>query len=100
MHNDSGGIRPVPAFSPSKRIVGLLVYTISALVIVVIGVVALGVIGRDLDFAISVLGSLVGGFLGALLAMTLILGLLQPDRSEAEAARDPGPTGGGVAEAE
>ena len=94
------GIRPVPAFSPSKRIVGLLVYTISALVIVIIGVVALGVIGRDLDFAISVLGSLVGGFLGALLAMTLILGLLQSDRSKDEVAREPGPSGGGVAEAD
>ena len=76
MRNDSGGLRPARAFSPSKRIAGLLIYTISALVIVIVGVVALGVIGRDLDFAISVLGSLVGGFLGALLAMTLILGLL------------------------
>ena len=100
MHNDSEGIRPVPAFSPSKRIVGLLIYTISALVIVIIGVVALGVIGRDLDFAISVLGSLVGGFLGALLAVTLILGLLQPDRPEVEGSGEPEPAGGGVTEAD
>ena len=49
---------------------------------------------------LSVLGSLVGGFLGALLAMTLILGLLQPGRPEVQAAQEPGPTGGGVAGAD
>ena len=50
-----------------------MVYAFGAVALTFFGLVMYNTMDRDLDFAISLFGSLVGGFLGALLASILIL---------------------------
>ena len=50
-------------------------YTLGAIGVFVFGVAMFSIIDRNTDFAIVVFGSLVGGFLGALLASIVVVGV-------------------------
>lgn len=56
-----------------NRITSVLVYSTATLLLAIGGSIGFNVIERDTEFAISIIGSLVGGFLGALLASALII---------------------------
>lgn len=56
-----------------RRTTSILIYTIGAVLIFVIGVILFSVVQRDTEFAIAVFGSVVGGFLGALLAAIVVV---------------------------
>ena len=56
-----------------KRTPSVLAYSFAALSLGIICTVAFSSMGHDTDFAIAVMGSLIGGFLGALLAVTLVI---------------------------
>ena len=53
-----------------------------ALVLVGICSFAFNALGQDTEFAIAVMGSLIGGFLGAMLAAALIIDIYKPKRSK------------------
>ena len=54
----------------------IMAYTLAAILIFVLGVTTFSILDRNTEFAISVFGSLVGGFLGALLASVIVAGVL------------------------
>ena len=56
-----------------KRMGGVLLYTKGALVLAVFCAFLFNSMGQDTQFAIAIMGSLIGGFLGALLAAALIV---------------------------
>ena len=56
-----------------RRFLTIFGYTIGAVVAFAAGVLIFSLVEQDRDFAISVFGSLVGGFLGALLASTVVI---------------------------
>ena len=51
----------------------ILFYSIATVIITVISILVIGSLDLQTDLAIGVVGSLVGGFLGALLATTLVM---------------------------
>ena len=56
-----------------KRMGSLILYTMGALALAILCSVVFSLMGQDTQFAISIMGSLIGGFLGALLAAALIV---------------------------
>ena len=59
---------------PAKRRMGsLLLYIMAALALAVLCAFTFNALGQDTEFAIAVMGSLIGGFLGAMLAAALIV---------------------------
>ncbi len=66
----NGYVRSILA---KPRTGSLLVYAMSALGLAVICVLGFNALEHDTEFAIAVMGSLIGGFLGALLAAALIV---------------------------
>ena len=54
----------------------IVLYTLGAIGVFVFGVATFSIIDRNTDFAIVVFGSLVGGFLGALLASIVVVGVM------------------------
>lgn len=67
----------------NRRIPSLLVYTTGTLLLVVGASIVFNGMELDSNFAIAIIGSLVGGFLGALLAAALIVDIYsrQDDRN-------------------
>ena len=64
------GLRSVLA---RRRMGSLILYTMGALALAILCSVVFSLMGQDTQFAISIMGSLIGGFLGALLAAALIV---------------------------
>ena len=56
-----------------KRMGSVLLYTMGALILAVFCSFLFNSMGQDTQFAIAIMGSLIGGFLGALLAAALIV---------------------------
>ncbi len=56
-----------------KRMGSLILYTMGALILAIFCSIVFNFLGQDTQFAISIMGSLIGGFLGALLAAALIV---------------------------
>ncbi len=65
-----------------KRMGSVMLYTMGALVLAVFSSVVFNFMGSDTAFAISIMGSLIGGFLGALLAAALIVDIYAPKTYE------------------
>jgi len=55
-----------------RRAPSVLAYSSAALSLGILCTMIFSAMDRDTDFAIAVMGSLIGGFLGALLAVTLL----------------------------
>ncbi len=61
----------------------VMLYTIGAVLVFVLGVTTFSIMDRNTEFAIAVFGSLVGGFLGALLASIIVAKVfLHSDRQD------------------
>ena len=56
-----------------RKTMNILIYTIGAVFVFIIGVTIFSIAERNTEFAIAVFGSLVGGFLGALLACIVVI---------------------------
>ena len=56
-----------------RKTTGIFIYTIGAVIVFIIGVTIFSIAERNTEFAIAVFGSLVGGFLGALLASIVVI---------------------------
>jgi len=65
-----------------KRMGSVMLYTMGALVLAVFSSIVFNFLGSDTAFAISIMGSLIGGFLGALLAAALIVDIYTPTTDE------------------
>ncbi len=61
-----------------RRMGSVMLYTMGALVLAVFSSIVFNYLGSDTAFAISIMGSLIGGFLGALLAAALIVDIYAP----------------------
>ena len=61
-----------------KRMGSILFYRSAALILAVVCSISFSFLEENTAFAISVMGSLIGGFLGALLAATLIVDMYAP----------------------
>jgi uncharacterized YccA/Bax inhibitor family protein len=67
------------AFSmTNRRIPSLLLYTTATLLLAVGASIVFNGMELDSNFAIAIIGSLIGGFLGALLAVALIVDIYSP----------------------
>lgn len=77
--NETTGTRSVrlPRILAGRRMASLLLYTMAALTLTALCAFAFNALGQDTEFAIAVMGSLIGGFLGALLAAALIMDIHQ-----------------------
>ena len=69
-------------FVAKKRAGSVILYAMAALVLAGICSFAFNALGQDTEFAIAVMGSLIGGFLGAMLAAALIIDIYMPKRSK------------------
>ena len=58
----------------------VMLYTIGAVLVFVLGVTTVSIMDRNTEFAIAVFGSLIGGFLGALLASIVVAEVVRSDR--------------------
>jgi hypothetical protein len=69
-----------------KRMGSVILYTMGDLILAIFCSVMFSLLGQDTQFAISVMGSLIGGFLGALLAAALIVDIYSPsgDRNQVQ----------------
>ena len=56
-----------------RRIYIVLGYTVGTILVFVAGVLIFSISERDTEFAVSVFGSTIGGFLGALLASIVVV---------------------------
>ena len=65
-----------------KRMGSLILYTMGALILAIFCSFVFNFLGEDTQFAISIMGSLIGGFLGALLAAALIVDIYSGDRDQ------------------
>ena len=65
-----------------KRMGSVLLYTSGALILAIFCSFAFNFLGEQTQFAISIMGSLIGGFLGALLAAALIVDIYFGDRNQ------------------
>ena len=63
-----------------KRMGGVLIYTTVALFMAVFCSFLFNSLEHDTEFAIAIMGSLIGGFLGALLAAALIVDIYLPKK--------------------
>ena len=69
-------------FMANKRAGSVVLYAMAALLIAGICSFAFNALGQDTEFAIAVMGSLIGGFLGAMLAAALIIDIYLPKRTK------------------
>ena len=65
-----------------RRAGTILLYTMSTLFLAVFCSIVFNTLEHDTEFAIAVMGSLIGGFLGALLAAALIVDIYLPKRGK------------------
>ena len=63
-----------------KRAGKVVLYSMAALVLAAFCSFVFNALDRDTEFAIAVMGSLIGGFLGAMLAAALIVDIYLPER--------------------
>ena len=63
-----------------RRTGTILLYTMTTLAVAIFCSFVFNALGLDAEFAIAVMGSLIGGFLGALLAAALIVDIYLPKR--------------------
>ena len=61
-----------------RRVGTVFLYTMSTLFVAVFCTIVFNALQLDTEFAIAVIGSLIGGFLGALLAAALIIDIYLP----------------------
>ena len=74
--------RNLPVVSSRKRLGSLIFYAMAALILAVFCSIMFNFLDHNTEFAIAVMGSLIGGFLGALLAATLIVDIYSPNRGQ------------------
>ena len=67
-----------------KRMGSVILYTMGALILAIFCSFVFNFLGEDTQFAISIMGSLIGGFLGALLAAALIVDIYSPSEDKQE----------------
>ena len=72
--------RNLPGVTVRKRLGSLILYSMAALVLAVICSIGFNLLDHNMEFAIAVMGSLIGGFLGAMLAAALIVDIYSPNR--------------------
>lgn len=77
-------MRHLENIAAKKRMGSVALYASGALLLAVICSFAFNSMGRDTEFAIAVMGSLIGGFLGAMLAAALIVDIYSPDSNKEE----------------
>jgi|TARA_B100000315_G_scaffold259851_1_gene317650 hypothetical protein len=71
-------------FMSKKRFGSILLYTLGAFALTVSASFVFNFMDHDTEFAIAVTGSLIGGFLGALLAAAVIVDVYSPSRERDE----------------
>ena len=81
-HNGASPRGGVQSILAGQRVGTLLLYTISTLVLAVFCSYVFNAMSLNAEFAIAVMGSLIGGFLGALLAAALIVDIYLPKRGK------------------
>ena len=79
MENRSDFRRSIHNVLARKRMGSLILYTMGALILAIFCSFVFNFLGEDTQFAISIMGSLIGGFLGALLAAALIMDIYSPN---------------------
>ena len=72
--------KSMPSIFAGRRAGTVLLYTMTTLAVAIFCSFAFNALGLDAEFAIAVMGSLIGGFLGALLAAALIVDMYLPKR--------------------
>ena len=77
-HHGSPSRVSVPSIFAGRRVGTVLLYTMSTLFLAVFCTIVFSALQLDTEFAIAVMGSLIGGFLGALLAAALIVDMYLP----------------------
>ena len=81
MENDRLGAfarKSMPSIFAGRRAGTLLLYTMTTLAVAIFCSFVFNALQLDTEFAIAVMGSLIGGFLGALLAAALIVDIYLP----------------------
>ena len=82
MENRSDVRRSIHNVLARKRMGSVILYTMGALVLAIFCSFVFNFMGEETQFAISIMGSLIGGFLGALLAAALIVDIYSGDRDQ------------------
>ena len=77
-HHRSAHTGSIQSMLSGRRVGTILLYTMTALAVAVFCSFMFNAMGLDTEFAIAVMGSLIGGFLGALLAAALIVDMYLP----------------------
>ena len=78
----SSPIGRIQSMLARRRAGTLILYTMSTLFLAVFCSIVFNALEHDTEFAIAVMGSLVGGFLGALLAAALIVDIYLPKKGK------------------
>jgi len=81
-HQRSSPLRSIQSMLARRRGGTVLLYTMSTLFLAVFCSIVFNTLEQDTEFAIAVMGSLIGGFLGALLAAALIVDIYLPKRGK------------------
>ena len=71
-------------FMANKRAGSLVLYAMAALLVAGACSFMFNALGQDTEFAIAAMGSLIGGFLGAMLAAALIIDIYLPKRTKGQ----------------
>ena len=69
-------------FAAKERAGSVILYAMAALILAGFCSFVFNALGQGTEFAIAVMGSLIGGFLGAMLAAALIIDTYMPKRSK------------------
>ena len=69
-------------FVAKKRAKSVVLYAMAALFLAAFCSFVFNALDQDTEFAIAVMGSLIGGFLGAMLAAALIIDIYLPKRDK------------------
>ena len=70
----------LPSIMAGRRVGTMLLYTMGTLFLAVFCSIVFNTLELQAEFAMAVMGSLIGGFLGALLAAALIVDMYLPKR--------------------
>ena len=80
-HSPASLRQSVQSIIARKRVGSVMIYTMGALFLAVLCSFLFNSLEHDTEFAIAIMGSLIGGFLGAMLASALIVDIYLPKRS-------------------
>lgn len=64
-----------PVSIARKRASSVFIYTVGAVLVFISGVSMFGAVDQGTEFAVAIFGSIIGGFLGALLATMVVVDL-------------------------